>query len=58
VGYFLPGNFKSFPPPKPPPFPTNEIAVFLGMSENKLLKVFEGAESESALHSADFLLVE
>ena len=37
VGYFFPENYKSFPPPRPPRFPTNEIAVFRFQIENKAL---------------------
>ena len=56
--YFFPGNYKSFLPPKRPPrFPTNGIAVFRFQVEDKSLSVFKSAESESAVHLGEILLV-
>ena len=52
--YFFPENYKPFPLPpseRSPWFPTNAIAVFRFQVENVLLQVFEGAQSESTVHS-------
>ena len=58
--YLFPGNYKSSPPPPKdhPRFPTDRVAVFRFQVESVSLQVFEGAESESAVHSAKILSVD